>query len=225
MIARPPFFKRINPRETKLAKIETINKSVNRTNWIVFGHVVLKLRQGRNVLWLRSIPSTKPDIRRSRPPIHKENHSIRATFHTAWAHRVGGQGVEFRQLSRSCGSTRTGDPRPASSRMPPGHAGSGVLSCPPQGKQRGNVMRKNSMLAAAAGTRHRIGKRCASRRSHAHELGWNEGHVDRPRHRLRGRNQSQGHATYGAPGAIRGRIMAGEPMTCSCFPPPASTTS
>jgi hypothetical protein len=37
------------------------------------------------VLWLRSIPSTKPDIRRSRPPIQKKNHSIRATFHTAWA--------------------------------------------------------------------------------------------------------------------------------------------
>jgi hypothetical protein len=37
------------------------------------------------VLWLRSIPSTKPDIGRSRPPIQKKNHSIRATFHTAWA--------------------------------------------------------------------------------------------------------------------------------------------
>src|SRR5206468_12329500 len=34
--------------------------------------------------WLRSIPSTKPDIRRSRSPIHKKNHSISATFHTAW---------------------------------------------------------------------------------------------------------------------------------------------
>src|SRR6476469_10071592 len=39
---------------------------------------------GKSVLWLRSIPSTKPDIRRSRPPIQKKNHSIRATFHTAW---------------------------------------------------------------------------------------------------------------------------------------------
>jgi len=37
------------------------------------------------VRWLRSIPSTKPDIRRSRLPIQKKNHSIRATFHTAWA--------------------------------------------------------------------------------------------------------------------------------------------
>jgi hypothetical protein len=27
---------------------------------------------GKNVLWLRSIPSTKPDIRRSRPPIQKK---------------------------------------------------------------------------------------------------------------------------------------------------------
>src|SRR6476661_7989814 len=31
------------------------------------------------------MPSTKPDIRRSRSPIQKKNHSIRATFHTAWA--------------------------------------------------------------------------------------------------------------------------------------------
>src|ERR1700688_4052000 len=35
---------------------------------------------GKNVPWLRSIPSTKPDIRRSRPSIQKKNHSIRATF-------------------------------------------------------------------------------------------------------------------------------------------------
>jgi hypothetical protein len=40
---------------------------------------------GKSVLWLRSIPSTKADIRRSRLPIQKKNHSIRATFHTAWA--------------------------------------------------------------------------------------------------------------------------------------------
>src|SRR4029077_1063376 len=40
---------------------------------------------GKSVRWLRSIPPTKPDIRRSRPPIQKKNHSIRATFHTAWA--------------------------------------------------------------------------------------------------------------------------------------------
>src|SRR5580692_6180741 len=40
---------------------------------------------GKNVLWLRSIPSTKPDIRRSQPPIQKKNHSSRATFHTGWA--------------------------------------------------------------------------------------------------------------------------------------------
>jgi hypothetical protein len=40
---------------------------------------------GKSVRWLRSIPSTKPDIRRSRLPIQKKNHSIRATFHTAWA--------------------------------------------------------------------------------------------------------------------------------------------
>jgi hypothetical protein len=42
---------------------------------------------GKSVLWLRSIPSTKPDIRRSRPPIQKKNHNIPATFHTAWALR------------------------------------------------------------------------------------------------------------------------------------------
>ena len=42
MIAGPPFFKRNNPPEAKLAKIETINKSVNGANWIVFGHIVFK---------------------------------------------------------------------------------------------------------------------------------------------------------------------------------------
>ena len=63
---------------------ETFSPSVNRTNQIVLGHVVVKQRW-ESVLWFRSIPSTKPDIRRSRPPIKKKNDSIRATFHTAWA--------------------------------------------------------------------------------------------------------------------------------------------
>ena len=35
--------------------------------------------------FLRSIPSTKPDIRRSQLPDSKKNHSSRATFTTAWA--------------------------------------------------------------------------------------------------------------------------------------------
>ena len=58
MVAGPPFFQRLNPTKAKLIKIKTFNERVNRT---------------------------KPDIRRSRLPIQKKNHSIRATFHTAWA--------------------------------------------------------------------------------------------------------------------------------------------
>ena len=86
MIARSPFLQRLNPKKTELTKSETINKSVNRTNRIVLGHVVVK-RGWENVLWLWSIPSTKPVIRRSARRIKKTNYSIRATFHTAWAHR------------------------------------------------------------------------------------------------------------------------------------------
>ena len=44
-------------------------------------------RPVRILLWLRSIPSTKPDMHRLRLPIHLPNHSIGATFHTASAHR------------------------------------------------------------------------------------------------------------------------------------------
>ena len=44
MIARPPLFQRLNPTKAKLAKINTFNKSVNRTNQIVLGHVVVKQR-------------------------------------------------------------------------------------------------------------------------------------------------------------------------------------
>src|SRR4029077_15241928 len=42
MIARPPLFQRLNPTKAKLAKIKTFNESVNRTNQIVLGHVVVK---------------------------------------------------------------------------------------------------------------------------------------------------------------------------------------
>jgi hypothetical protein len=49
---------------------------------------------GKSVLWLRSIPSTKADIRRSRLPIQKKNHSIRATFHTAWANNGSRRGFD-----------------------------------------------------------------------------------------------------------------------------------
>ena len=42
---------------------------------------------GNKLLWLRSIPSTKPDIQRSRSPIHAQNHSIGWTFHTAWVNK------------------------------------------------------------------------------------------------------------------------------------------
>ena len=70
VIAGPSFFQRRDPAKAKPAKIEAFNESVNRTNRIVIGHVVVK--HGReNVLWLRSIPSTKPDIRRSRLPLQK----------------------------------------------------------------------------------------------------------------------------------------------------------
>src|SRR6476646_10365071 len=44
MIARPPLFQRLNPTKAKLAKIKTFNESVNRTNQIVLGHVVVKQR-------------------------------------------------------------------------------------------------------------------------------------------------------------------------------------
>jgi hypothetical protein len=42
MIAGPPLFQRNNPPKAELAKIETINKSVNCANWIVFSHIVFK---------------------------------------------------------------------------------------------------------------------------------------------------------------------------------------
>ena len=42
MIARSPFLQRLNPKKTELTKSETINKSVNRTNRIVLGQVVVK---------------------------------------------------------------------------------------------------------------------------------------------------------------------------------------
>src|ERR1700730_5674719 len=42
IIAGPPFFQRNNPPEAKLAKIETINKSVNGANRIVSRHIVFK---------------------------------------------------------------------------------------------------------------------------------------------------------------------------------------
>jgi hypothetical protein len=35
-------FQRLNPTKAKLAKIKTFNESVNRTNQIVLGHVVVK---------------------------------------------------------------------------------------------------------------------------------------------------------------------------------------
>src|SRR6476619_8415365 len=44
MIARPPLFQRLNPTKAKLAKIKTFNESVNRTNQIVLGPVVVKQR-------------------------------------------------------------------------------------------------------------------------------------------------------------------------------------
>jgi hypothetical protein len=42
MIAGPTYLQRSNPTKAKLAKIETINKSVNGANQIVLGHIVFK---------------------------------------------------------------------------------------------------------------------------------------------------------------------------------------
>jgi hypothetical protein len=42
MVARPPLFQRHNPTKAKPAKIEPIDKSVNRANRIGLGHVVVK---------------------------------------------------------------------------------------------------------------------------------------------------------------------------------------
>jgi hypothetical protein len=43
VIAGPSSFQRRNPTKAKLAKIKTINKSVNRANRIVLGHIVFKI--------------------------------------------------------------------------------------------------------------------------------------------------------------------------------------
>ena len=42
MIARSPLFQRRNPTKAKLAKIDTFNESVNRTNRIFLGYVVVE---------------------------------------------------------------------------------------------------------------------------------------------------------------------------------------
>jgi hypothetical protein len=42
MIGGPPFFQWRNTTKAKLAKIKAFNESVNRTNQIVFSHVVVK---------------------------------------------------------------------------------------------------------------------------------------------------------------------------------------
>ena len=42
MIARPPLFQRRNPPKAKPAKIKTFNESVNRTNRILLGYVVVE---------------------------------------------------------------------------------------------------------------------------------------------------------------------------------------
>jgi hypothetical protein len=42
VIAGPPSFQRRKPTKAKLAKIKTINESVNRANQIVLGHIVFK---------------------------------------------------------------------------------------------------------------------------------------------------------------------------------------
>ena len=65
MIFGTPFFQRRNPTK---ALPRSRPSSVNRTNQIVLGHVVID-QGGKGVLCSWVTPSTKPDIRRSRPPI------------------------------------------------------------------------------------------------------------------------------------------------------------
>ena len=50
MIAGPPSFQRRNPTKAKLAKIKTINESVNRPNQIVLGHIVFKFGREQTAL-------------------------------------------------------------------------------------------------------------------------------------------------------------------------------
>jgi hypothetical protein len=50
MIAGSSLFQRNNPPEAKLAQIKTVDKSVNRANQIVLGHIVLKLRREQTAL-------------------------------------------------------------------------------------------------------------------------------------------------------------------------------
>src|SRR5262249_34385620 len=85
MIAGPPSFQRDKPTKAELAKIKTLNESVNRPNQIIVGYIVLKCRWEQTALAPinpppRSLTSSAPD-----PPIHAQNHSIGWTFHTAWA--------------------------------------------------------------------------------------------------------------------------------------------
>ena len=68
MIGGPPLFQRRNTTKAKLAKIKAFNESVNRRTKLS-SDTWSSSMAGKSVLWLRSIPSTKPDIRRSRPPI------------------------------------------------------------------------------------------------------------------------------------------------------------
>ncbi len=50
VIAGPSSFQRRNPTKTKLAKIKTVNNSVNRTNRIVLGHIVFKFGREQTAL-------------------------------------------------------------------------------------------------------------------------------------------------------------------------------
>jgi hypothetical protein len=50
MIAGPPSFQRDNPTKAELAKIKTLNKSVNRANQIILGYIVLKGRWEQTAL-------------------------------------------------------------------------------------------------------------------------------------------------------------------------------
>src|SRR5437868_2476833 len=60
--------RRHKPDKAKLAKVKTVDKHIDRPNRVVLGYIVFKFGW-KNVLWLRSIPSTKPDC----PPVLLES--------------------------------------------------------------------------------------------------------------------------------------------------------
>ena len=66
MIGGSPFFQRRNPTKAELAKIKTFNESINRTNQIVLGYVVVKHGREKCALApLKSLPQSLTSVARS----------------------------------------------------------------------------------------------------------------------------------------------------------------